>query len=50
MKNIKYLYMVLIFFTIIVIKGMAAENNKEYKVLIGMASDKAVNLKIFPRT
>ena len=45
MKNIKYLYMVLIFFTIIVIKGMAAENNKEYKVLIGMASDKAVNLK-----
>ena len=45
MKNIKYLYMVLIFFTIIVIKGMAAENNKEYKVPIGMASDKAVNLK-----
>ena len=45
MKNTKYLYMVLIFFTIIVIKGMAAENNKEYKVLIGMASDKAVNLK-----
>ena len=45
MKNIKYLYMVLIFFTIIVIKGMAAENNKEYKVLIGMAPDKAVNLK-----
>ncbi|UTY31077.1 endo alpha-1,4 polygalactosaminidase [Treponema putidum] len=45
MKNIKYLYMVLIFFAIIVIKGMAAENNKEYKVLIGMAPDKAVNLK-----
>ena len=45
MKNIKYLYIVLIFFTIIVIKGMAAENNKEYKVLIGMAPDKAVNLK-----
>lgn len=45
MKNTKYLYMVLIFFTIILIKGMAAENNKEYKVLIGMASGKAVNLK-----
>ena len=37
--------MVLIFFTIIIIKGVAAENNKEYKVLIGMAPDKAVNLK-----
>ena len=45
MKNIKYLYIAFIFFTIIVIKGMAAENNKEYKVLIGMAPDKAVNLK-----
>mgnify|MGYP000907132787 CR=1 FL=1 len=45
MKNIKYLYMVFIFFSVIVIKGMAAENNKQYKVLIGMAPDKAVNLK-----
>ncbi|MGI5075513.1 endo alpha-1,4 polygalactosaminidase [Treponema vincentii] len=45
MRNVKDLYMALIFFIIIVINGISAESAKDYKVLIGMAPDKAMNLK-----
>ena len=45
MQNIKKFFTVFIFFAIIVMKGMSAENQKDYKVLIGMAPDKAMNLK-----
>ena len=45
MQNIKKFFTVFIFFAIIVMKGISAENQKDYKVLIGMAPDKAMNLK-----
>ena len=45
MRNVKDLYMSLIFFAVVVMNGISAENQKDYKVLIGMAPDKAMNLK-----
>ena len=45
MRNVKDLYMSLIFFTIIVINGISAESTKDYKVLIGMDHEKVMQLK-----
>ena len=45
MRNVKDLYMALIFFTIIVINGISAEITKDYKVLIGMDHKKVMQLK-----
>ena len=45
MRNVKDLYMSLIFFTIIVINGISAEKQQDYKVLIGMDHKKVMQLK-----
>ena len=45
MRNVKDLYMALIFFIIIVINGISAESAKDYKVLIGMDHEKVMQLK-----
>ena len=45
MRNVKDLYISLIFFTIIVINGISAEKKQDYKVLIGMDHEKVMQLK-----
>ena len=45
MRTVKTFCMSLIFFALIVINGISAESTKDYKVLIGMSPDKAVQLK-----
>ena len=45
MRNVKDLYMSLIFFAIIAVNGISAERKQDYKVLIGMDHEKVMQLK-----